>query len=342
MNTGLARAGARLGGAWMLFLLFGCGGGSGTKANCTPGVQQACACPGGGQGVQVCADDGERFGACTTCSSTVSTGMGGSIAGQASGGTPAGGASGTAGAPGGGDTGPHDSGGSGGAVGAGSGGLAAGGSGAGTGGLGGHDTGAAGAPASGSGGVGGGAGGPGTGGAATPLVTIEVVQCLIGPGKSDGTEWDYDGEIPQTVTTGLATVLGQPGVGPIINFLASSAVTALSKPDPYGWAEIATNGSGFDPANRIVLADTTTNMEDTFQPLWLNVRGWRSVPLSSSTMVRVTLLDEDLVHDDAIGIATIPGTQLQAALAAGGTYWVRVEQMTQNQLLAIGVQVTAQ
>ena len=181
-----------------------------------------------------------------------------------------------------------------------------------------------------------------TASASPPLVTIEVVQCLIGPGKSDGTEWDYDGEIPQTVTTGLATVLGQPGVGPIINFLASSAVTALSKPDPYGWAEIATNGSGFDPANQIVLADTTTNMQDTFQPLWLNVRGWRSVLLSSSTMVRVTLLDEDLVNDDAIGIATIPASQLQAALAAGGTYWVRVDQMTQNQLLAIGVQVTAQ
>lgn len=57
-------------------------------------------------------------------------------------------------------------------------------------------------------------------------------------------------------------------------------------------------------------------------------------------MVRVTLLDEDLVNDDAIGAATVSGTQIQAALAAGGTYWVRVEGMTFMQLLAIGIQVT--
>jgi len=235
-------------------------------------------------------------------------------------------------------------GGSGGIVAGGAGGVTAGGSGATGGGGGGRNTGTAGTTISGigGGGISGGGGQPGGGGTGTQLATIEIVQCLIGPGKSDGTQWDYDGQIPETVTSGLATVLGQPGVGPIINFLASTAVSALSKPDPYGWAEIAANGTGFDPSNRIVLADTSTNMEDTFQPLWLNVRGWRSVPLTSSTMVRVTLLDEDLVDDDAIGIATVPGAQLQAALAAGGTYWVRVEQMTQNQLLAIGVQVTAE
>ena len=35
---------------------------------CTPGEQQACACPGGQpDGVQVCAEDGDRFGACMGC-----------------------------------------------------------------------------------------------------------------------------------------------------------------------------------------------------------------------------------------------------------------------------------
>src|SRR5688572_11486563 len=33
-------------------------------ASCTPNAQQACACPGGDQGVQVCAADGNSFGAC--------------------------------------------------------------------------------------------------------------------------------------------------------------------------------------------------------------------------------------------------------------------------------------
>lgn len=171
-------------------------------------------------------------------------------------------------------------------------------------------------------------------------MTIEILQCLIGPGKSDGTEWDFSAPIPQTVTTGLATALGAPGVGPIINYLGTAAVQALSKPDPMGWAELDWNGSGFDPDLEIILADVDTNMENTFQPLWLNVRGWRAVPLTTATMVRVTLFDEDLADHDAIGVATISGPQIQAALAAGGTYWIRVEQMTVNQLLAIGIQVT--
>src|SRR6188474_3522434 len=36
--------------------------------SCTPGVQQACACPGGApDGVQVCAPTGDRFEACVGC-----------------------------------------------------------------------------------------------------------------------------------------------------------------------------------------------------------------------------------------------------------------------------------
>lgn len=40
---------------------------------CTPGEQQACACPGGApDGVQVCASTGDRFDPCTGCGSTES------------------------------------------------------------------------------------------------------------------------------------------------------------------------------------------------------------------------------------------------------------------------------
>ena len=34
---------------------------------CVPGAQTQCACPGGSSGIQVCSDDGARFGACTSC-----------------------------------------------------------------------------------------------------------------------------------------------------------------------------------------------------------------------------------------------------------------------------------
>lgn len=43
-------------------------GGSGGEPACVPGEQRACACPGGApDGVQVCADEGDRFGPCVGC-----------------------------------------------------------------------------------------------------------------------------------------------------------------------------------------------------------------------------------------------------------------------------------
>jgi hypothetical protein len=35
--------------------------------NCVPGAQAQCACPGGASGIQICADDGSRYGACSSC-----------------------------------------------------------------------------------------------------------------------------------------------------------------------------------------------------------------------------------------------------------------------------------
>lgn len=43
----------------------GGGDGDGSGGSCVPGQQVACACPGGGEGVQVCATDGSFFGPCS-------------------------------------------------------------------------------------------------------------------------------------------------------------------------------------------------------------------------------------------------------------------------------------
>lgn len=61
----------------MCFALVACSSGSGNDTgitggtvgeSCMPGQQQACACPGGApDGVQVCADAGDRFGPCMGC-----------------------------------------------------------------------------------------------------------------------------------------------------------------------------------------------------------------------------------------------------------------------------------
>ena len=70
-----------------------------TSQLCVPGDQKACACPGQGEGVQVCADDGSRYGVCICTSGSGGNpgnlGTGGS--GGGSGGAPGMGGHGTGG-----------------------------------------------------------------------------------------------------------------------------------------------------------------------------------------------------------------------------------------------------
>ena len=54
---------------WLMLGIVGCGGGSGDfgaapPMGCTPGEQHECSCPGGAKSVQVCEDDGAKYGAC--------------------------------------------------------------------------------------------------------------------------------------------------------------------------------------------------------------------------------------------------------------------------------------
>jgi len=70
---------------------------------CVPGEQKACACPGATDGVQVCADDGSRYGDCTGCAAGTggkagTTGAGGMGTIGGTGGAPGTGGHGTGGA----------------------------------------------------------------------------------------------------------------------------------------------------------------------------------------------------------------------------------------------------
>jgi hypothetical protein len=168
-------------------------------------------------------------------------------------------------------------------------------------------------------------------------VNIEIISALLGPSKSDGTPWDGTGTVPASVTDGLAIALRVPGMGDILNFMASSTIQSLSKPDPLGTAQLDV-GSGF--GNAITLANANNLTIDTFEPTWPGQPGWLSVKFSMALKVRLTLQDEDLLYNDDVGVATITGSDLYQAWLDGRTYWVRVEGQTQNQLLAVAVQVT--
>ena len=170
-------------------------------------------------------------------------------------------------------------------------------------------------------------------------VNIDILSALLGPSKSDGTSWDESPTVPSSITDGLALALEAPGTGPILNFMASAAVQALSKPDPIGGGQLD-QGTGFDPTLNIELANETNNTEDTFEPTWPGPPGWRSVRLSSALKLRMTIRDEDLVYNDDVGVATVTYADVVAAWIDGRTYWVRVDSQTNNQLLAVAIQVT--
>lgn len=95
----------------------GGGGSGGGEPVCVPGMQISCDCPGGAKGVQVCTDDGSRYGECTDCQSVGGSGGSGAVGGSAGSGGSVGGSAGAGAGGSGGVAGVGGSGGSGGSAG---------------------------------------------------------------------------------------------------------------------------------------------------------------------------------------------------------------------------------
>jgi hypothetical protein len=188
--------------------------------------------------------------------------------------------------------------------------------------------------------------GAGGEGGAAPLampktISIELVGALIGPGKIDGTQWDLTDQVPPEILDALADAYGYPGMGKVLEVVQSAAYQALSKPDPFGVANLNPDGVGFDSKLNVNLADEATNTEDTFTPLWpMPFPGWQRLQVEPGMEVRVTLYDEDLALNDDIGTATITYDDILEAWTAGDSHWIRVEDQTNEQLIAVQIQVS--
>ena len=68
---------------------------------------------------------------------------------------------------------------------------------------------------------------------------------------------------------------------------------------------------------------------------------WKNVPLGHGARAKLTLFDKDLTKSEPIGTAEITEQDMQAALAAGKVYQVRVDDQTNRQLLFIAISVQA-
>jgi len=168
-----------------------------------------------------------------------------------------------------------------------------------------------------------------TGPVVPTTVRVEILSAVIGPGKSDGTQWDGNGAVDAGLVAWLADAAGLPATK-IIEKVAEALFQAMSKPDPIGFAEID-RGHGW--AERQDFLKT----QDSFQPNFEPSPVFSNVVLAS-TSIKVTLLDSDLAYDDDIGVVVLPAFLLEQVWLVGDA-WVNTAGQTNGQLLLLRVVV---
>lgn len=116
-----------------------------------------------------------------------------------------------------------------------------------------------------------------------------------------------------------------------IGMLASLVDAGTARPDPRGTALL------YDAHDEVEL-DMPMEFKNTYTPTWSDVT-FHGVPTSNDIRLRITLIDQDVMEDDPIGVAELTQLDLEAARTAGRVHHVQVNDQTQNQILFVGVSV---
>jgi hypothetical protein len=166
-------------------------------------------------------------------------------------------------------------------------------------------------------------------------VKVSIVSALIGPAKIDGTHWDGPGkQVGRATLSKLSSALvGVNAYAAAATIMADLAQTALDKPDPEGLAVLET-------AQGTQMQDLKMFFRDTFTPQWAAVTFDR-IDLASDPRIRLVLADVDAFQDDAIATIEIGRGAMEAAARAGQIYQVPVADQSLNQLLFVGISVSA-
>ena len=173
---------------------------------------------------------------------------------------------------------------------------------------------------------------------APDYVDVHFISAAIAPAKADMSVWDGVGSIPDGVWNAFWLIGPEAAMfTDVADFLAESAVQALNKPDPYGFAQLDT-GDGYGPG--VDLATAENNVSETFLPVWPGDPAFINVPFNPDSRIRVHLWDEDgLDADDDIGLAVIDYDTLVEAYLNGGAFYFNTAAQTYNQLWFLGFEV---
>lgn len=175
------------------------------------------------------------------------------------------------------------------------------------------------------------------------LLRVTLTEALIAPVKLDGSPWDMgstDTEAVARVVSDFAAV-GVMSGEPV--FLAvSAAAKAFPElaqgsvwPDVYGEAEMSP-AIDDDPRRQLEAhAENNANVQ-LFAAESRRAVSWTVQPKNRPTM-RVSLMDRDALNDDNIGVFVLSHEVFEEAWRAGEKLWVRVNDQTQNQILAVGI-----
>lgn len=169
-------------------------------------------------------------------------------------------------------------------------------------------------------------------------IGIRAVGALVAPGKADGREWDDDRYLPSWVWDELDRA-SRRGVPALFDFMDEQRRLGWSRPDPYGYGFLSTDGRFFDDRNTIALVERGSNALDVFDVTWPGPVGWSDVPFTERLLVGFDLYDEDRRDDDEIGYVELDFAALRTALYMGGTVWFDTWDATEGQLLLFGVEV---
>ena len=161
-------------------------------------------------------------------------------------------------------------------------------------------------------------------------LNIDILGALLGPGKVDRSEWDGVGNVPDEIWLTVAILVEMP-VQDVLDWLSTSTVQTLSKPDPYGTVEIDLGGGWEQP---VELAART----NTFQPLFDDA-SYVGLDAAAEMRLKVELWDEDVFLDDPVGAVIISRAQIDAARDAGGSYWVNVASQSNGQIVYVQIAV---
>lgn len=160
---------------------------------------------------------------------------------------------------------------------------------------------------------------------------VEIISLQIGPGKSDGTNWDGIGNLTEDLFAFAARAAGLP-FPDIIAKMATVAVSSLEKPDIRGTVEWESNGSIIDS---ISFAEEEDNFQPTLKPK-ADFQGFNP----HTDRITISLTEVDLSEHDSAGEIYLSKQHFNEVLQNGGAHWVNVAEQTNNQILLVRIIIT--